>query len=151
MNYILCDRVLDEDSDSGEPEADGEDATMDTERTDQEVNTESTIFGELADTENSKKRLEMPITGEIWRGTKENVTKKPPPLPTVPGSERSLESTKVIENEGGFPQQYFTIKANRARSENPVMLGGAGGFCRVGGGGGAGLTAGSTTIMIIGN
>ncbi len=58
-----CDRVLDEDSDSGEPEADGEDAAMDLERTDQEVITESTNFGELADNEKSKKRMEMPITG----------------------------------------------------------------------------------------
>ncbi len=130
-----CDRVLDEDSDSGEPEpeADGEDVAMDLERTDQEVITESTNFGEQADNEKSKKRMEISITGEIWHGTKEKVTKKPPPLPTAPGSERSFETAKGTVNEGGFPQQYFTIKANRARSENPVMLGGAGGFCRVGG------------------
>jgi hypothetical protein len=51
---------------------------------------------------------------------------------------------KNIDSESGFPQQYYTIKANRARSENPVVMGGVGGFCRIGGGGGSGRTAGLT-------
>ncbi len=127
-----CDRVLDEDSDSGEPgqEMDGEEAGMDLDRTDQEVTTESTIVGEIGDRECNKKRIESRVTKENWHGTKESSTiKKPPLLPAAPLSEMSLTG-----DGDGFPQQYFTVKANRARSENQVLLGGAGGFERVGGG-----------------
>jgi hypothetical protein len=131
-----CDRVLDEDSDSGR-EVDGEDAAMDLDKAYQEVITESTNFVDSAGTESSKKKIEHHKTGEIWQGPKENVTKKPPPLPAAPGSERSSATAKGTENECGFPQQYFTIKANRARSENQVALGEIGEFSRVGGGGGA--------------
>jgi hypothetical protein len=147
-----CDRVLDEDSDSGEPgqEVDGEDAVMDLERTDQEVITESTSFGEIVDSECNRKRIESHVTRENWHGPKESSTKKPPPLPAAPVSERSSVAAKGTENECGFPQQYFTVKANRARSENQVMLGGAGGFSRVGGGG-ACRTADSTLSRILGN
>jgi hypothetical protein len=147
-----CDRVLDEDSDSGEPgqEVDGEDAVMDLDRTDQEVITESTNFGESAGTESSKKRIENQKAREFWQGPKENVTKKPPPLPAAPVSERSSVAAKGTENECGFPQQYFTVKANRARSENQMVLGGAGGS--VGSGGGdACRTADSTLSLTLGN
>jgi hypothetical protein len=142
-----CDRVLDEDSDSGEPgqEVDGEEAGMDLDRTDQEVITESTSFGEIVDSECNRKRIESRVTRENWHGPKESSTKKPPPLPAAPLSEMSL-----IVEEGGFPQQYFTVKANRARFENQVLLGGAGGFDRVGGGG-ACRTADSTLNLTLEN
>jgi hypothetical protein len=147
-----CDRVLDEDSDSGEPgqEVDGEDPGMDLDKTDQEVITESTSFGEIVGIECNNKKTENYIIREIWQGPKENAIKKPPPLPAAPVSERSSVGTKGTEHECGFPQQYFTVKANRARSENQVMLGGAGGFSRVGGGG-ACRTAVSILSRILGN
>ncbi len=66
-----CDRVLDEDSDSGDPEPEKEDSIMDTTRTDQEVDTESPGFGELVDTDSGQNRMTIPLIGVNWCGEKE--------------------------------------------------------------------------------
>jgi hypothetical protein len=143
-----CERVLDEDSDTGEPE---QESAMELEGSEKEVITDPTISGAYAITNSSKGKMGRNVKGETCQGPKEKVTKKPPPLPTVPGSEMSSATERGTKDEIGFPQQYFTIKANRARSENQVALGGIGEFSRVGGGGGVCRTAGSTLSLIQGN
>jgi hypothetical protein len=140
-----CDRVLDEDSDSGELEQEGdvEEVDMDLDGTDQEVITESTSSKETTEKESYKKKMESCVTKDNWHGSKGSSTiKKPPPLPAAPMSE-----IPPTDDGEGFPQQYFTVKANRARSENQILLGSTGGFERVGGGG-ARRTAGSTLSLI---
>jgi hypothetical protein len=126
-------RVLDEDSDTEEPE---QEAAMELEGSDKEVTIDSTNSGVNVSAGNSKSKLEWRIKGETLREPKEKSTKKPPPLPTVLGSEMSSMTGGVKKEEMGFPQQYFTVKANRARSENQVLLGGVGEFGRTGGGAG---------------
>jgi hypothetical protein len=68
-----CDRVLDEDSDSGElgQEVDVEEAGMDLDGTDQEVITESTSFEETADRECDKKKWKVASQKRIGMARKE--------------------------------------------------------------------------------